>query len=236
MPQPLSFAGDDTALVSAIRAGNGSAKAELFRRYAPQLERFITHLLGHDAELADVLQETFVSAWRSLGALKYPNALRPWLFRIAARTAQKGLRSRTREHWLRGFTDEEDEARNEPRIDPPSAESRRAAHAVYALLERLPDNERLAFELRNIEGRDLAGVAEACNVSLATIKRRLQRAEQNFLLLARDVPALIDWLASGPQCQRLARHSDCAPCVNDSRANGSRANGSRAKPRTTAKG
>jgi RNA polymerase sigma-70 factor (ECF subfamily) len=193
----VPFAGDDAALVSAIRAGSPSAKAELFQRYAPQLERLITHVLGYDSELADVLQETFASALRSLGGLKDPNALRPWLFRIATSTAKKTLRSRSRRRWLRYFTDDEDEARHELRFEPPDPDALQAAREVYVILDRLPVDERLAFALRYINGLELMAVAAACDVSLATVKRRLQRAELTFVAAAKDVPTLVDCMESG---------------------------------------
>lgn len=193
----VPFAGDDATLVSAIRAGNPSAKAELFQRYAPQLERLITHVLGYDSELADVLQETFASALRSLSGLKDPNALRPWLFRIATSTAKKMLRTRTRRRWLRYFTDDDDEARHEPRFEPPDADALQAAREVYLILDRLPVDERLAFALRYINGLELMAVAAACDVSLATVKRRLQRAERSFVAAAKDVPTLVDCMESG---------------------------------------
>jgi RNA polymerase sigma-70 factor (ECF subfamily) len=192
-----SFAGDDAALVNAIRAGNTSAKAELFQRYAPQLESMITHVLGYDSELAGLLQETFASALRSLSGLKDPNALRPWPIRIAALTAKRRLRSRMRRRWLRYFADDEDEARHEPRVDPPDADALRAAREVYAILERLPVNERLVFALRYISGLGLGAVAAASDVSLATVKRRLQRAERRFVAAARNVPTLGDCMESG---------------------------------------
>ena len=193
----VPFAGDDAALVSAIRAGNASAKAELFQRYAPQLERLITHVVGYDSELADLLQETFASALRSIHGLKDANALRPWLFRIAACTAKKALRTRTRRRWLRYFTDDEDEARHEPQVNPPDADALRASREVYAILDRLPVDERLAFALRYINGLELASVAAACDVSLATVKRRLQRAERSFVAAAKAVPILVDCMESG---------------------------------------
>ena len=193
----VPFVGDESALISAIRDGNTSAKAELFRRYAPQLERLITHVLGYDAELADILQETFAAALHSLGGLKDPEALKPWLFSIATRTAKKTLRSRARRRWLRYFKDDDDEARHEPSIEPENPESLRAARAVYAILERLPVDDRLAFTLRHIHELDLAAVATLCGVSLATVKRRLQRAEKRFVAAARKVPTLLDWIERG---------------------------------------
>lgn len=193
----VPFSGDDAALVRGVREGNPSAKAELFNRYAPQLERLITHLLGYDAELADILQETFVSALRSLNSLKDPAALKPWLFTIATLTARRALRSRSRRRWLRFFTDEAEEARYEPRTEPSNEDARRAAREVYAILARFPVDERLPFALRYVNGLELVAVASACNVSLATIKRRLQRAERRFVRAASAVPALADRLESG---------------------------------------
>ncbi|HYQ01140.1 MAG TPA: RNA polymerase sigma factor [Polyangiaceae bacterium] len=193
----VPFSGDDAALVRAVRDGNAAAKAELFHRYAAQLERLITHVLGYDAELADILQETFVAALRSLGSLKDPAALKPWLLTIATLTARKALRSRSRRRWLRYFTDETEEARYEPQVEPPNEESQRAAREVYAILARFPVDERLAFALRYINGLDLTAVASACDVSLATIKRRLQRADRRFVKAAAGAPALADWIESG---------------------------------------
>lgn len=193
----VPFAGDDAALVRAIREGNASAKAELFHRYAPQLERLITHLLGYDAELADILQETFVAALRALDSLKDPGALKPWLCTIATLTARKTLRTRARRRWLRFFTDENEEARYEPKLEPPNEDSQRAAREVYAILARFPVDERLAFALRYVNGLELSTVASACNVSLATIKRRLKLADRRFLKAAAAAPVLADWLESG---------------------------------------
>lgn len=193
----VPFSGDDAALVRGVREGNPSAKAELFHRYAPQLERLITHLLGYDAELADILQETFVSALRSIGSLKDPAALKPWLLTIATLTARKTLRGRSRRRWLRFFSDEAEEARYEPRTDPADEESLGAVREVYAILARFPVDERLPFALRYVSGLELGAVASACNVSLATVKRRLQRAERRFLRAAAGVPALADRIESG---------------------------------------
>ncbi len=193
----VPFVGDEAALVNAIRDGNTSAKAELFRRYAPPLERLITHVLGYDSELADILQETFAAALRSLGGLKDPEALKPWLFSIATRTAKKALRSRARRRWLRYFNDDEDEALHEPSVEPQNPESMRAAREVYAILERLPVDDRLVFALRYIHELELVAVAMLCGVSLSTVKRRLQSAEKRFVAAAMKVPSLVDWIERG---------------------------------------
>ena len=196
---PLAFHGDDGALVTAVKEGHAGAKAALFQRYSSFVERVITHVLGFDAELADILQEVFLNALASIQKLKDPQLLRPWLYQVATLTARKVLRRRSRRKWLRLFVDTDEEARWEienARGDA-SSESRRALFAVYSVLERLPADERISFALRYMEGLELTEVAGACGVSLATIKRRLRRAELRFTKAAGRHPELREWLEGG---------------------------------------
>jgi RNA polymerase sigma-70 factor (ECF subfamily) len=74
---------------------------------------------------------------------------------------------------------------------------REATRATYAILAAMDVDERIAFALRFIDGMELTEVAEACGVSLATIKRRLARAETAFAKRARENPALESWLQGG---------------------------------------
>ena len=86
-----------------------------------------------------------------------------------------------------------------PEVEAPAAadEELEALRRTYAILDELPADERIALALRVIDGMDLADVAAACGVSLATIKRRLQRAEAAFLERARREPSLEGWLEGG---------------------------------------
>ena len=76
-------------------------------------------------------------------------------------------------------------------------EAREALRRAYAILDTLSADDRIAFCLRNIEGMELLDVARACDTSLSTVKRRLERAEHRFLVLARREPALQSWLERG---------------------------------------
>lgn len=198
---PLSFAGDERRLVEALRAGHPGAKAAFFRRYVSRVERIITHVLGYDRELSDILQDVFVSALGSLHTLRDPAALDAWLVQVATRTARKVLRTRTRRSWLRLFSDSEEETRWEPASRAAEAENARAVQAVYALLDRLPTEERIIFALRFIEGMELTETAAASGVSLATVKRKLKRAEQRFAAAASKHPALAEWVEGGSRWQ-----------------------------------
>lgn len=198
---PLGFAGNDTALVEALRAGHPGAKSAFFQQYVGRVERVITHVIGFDSELADILQEVFTLALGSIHTLKDPAALEAWLGRVTTHTARKVLRTRKRRAWLRRFVDSEEEERYEPRAVGFVPEARQAMRAVYQVLDGLPTDERVAFALRFIDGMELTEVATACDVSLATIKRRLARSERRFLSIAARYPALTPWLEGGTRWQ-----------------------------------
>lgn len=198
---PLAFTGDEAALVEALRANHPGAKAAFFQRYVRPVERIITHVIGFDAELADILQEVFVGALASIHSLQDPSALQPWLARVATLTARKVLRGRSRRAWVRRFVDSAEEDRYEPAASGVDVEARRALRSVYTTLNDLPTDERIAFALRFIDGMELTEVAASCHVSLATIKRRLGRAERRFLAIARKYPELAQWIDGGSRWQ-----------------------------------
>jgi RNA polymerase sigma-70 factor (ECF subfamily) len=186
---PLAFTGDEAALVDALRSDHPGAKAAFFQRYVRYVERIITHVIGFDPELADILQEVFVGALASIHSLEDPSALQPWLRSVAARTTRKVLRGRSRRRWLRRFVDSAEEERYEPVFTGVDVEARLAVQAVYTVLADLPTDDRIAFALRFIDGMELTEVADACRVSLNTIKRRLTRAERRFVSKARRYPS-----------------------------------------------
>ena len=199
---PLPFvAADDVALVQGLLADNPGAKLLLFNRYASDVERLVTHLIGLDRELADILQEVFIQALASIRKLRDPAALKPWLMRIAAHSARRAIRNRTRRAWLRFFVDAEEEARTEPIAPGIDPEARETLRAVYAVLKRMPADDRITFALRYIDGMDLTEVAAACSVSLATVKRRLRRSEERFLRAARSHALLERWVQEGSRWQ-----------------------------------
>jgi RNA polymerase sigma-70 factor (ECF subfamily) len=191
---PLGFAGDETALVEALRADHPGAKAAFFQRYVRYVERIITHVVGIDSELADILQEVFINALASIHSLQDPSALQPWLRRVATHTARKVLRGRSRRKWIRRFVDTAEEDRYEPAFSGVALEDRLAAKAVFTILAELPTDDRIAFALRFIDGLELTEVADACQVSLTTIKRRLARAERRFVTRAKRYPELAQWM------------------------------------------
>jgi RNA polymerase sigma-70 factor (ECF subfamily) len=193
---------DAAGLVQAIRAREPRALAELHDRFAGSVLRILRRILGPDRELEDLHHDVFVRALRSIDELREPAALPGWLHAIAVHTAQAAIEQRARRRrWTLSFAPA---ALPEPEPRDPSAglDAREALRAAYWVLDQLPTEERVAFALRYFDGMDLSEVAQAGDVSLATIKRRISRAEEGFRTRARSVPALADLLEGGPRWTR----------------------------------
>ena len=169
----------DAALVVAARADEHWAREALFRRYVTMVNGLSYRLVGRNADLDDLVQESFTEAWCSLGKLETPQAFAAWLGAIVVRTAHKMLRRRRLMTRL-GLR------RSEP-IDPESLISPTAppdVHselvAVYRLIQKLPTDTRIAFVLRRVEGLPVDEIARLLRLSQSTVKRRIADAERQL--------------------------------------------------------
>jgi RNA polymerase sigma-70 factor (ECF subfamily) len=169
--------------------------AVIVERYGPYLERLLGRMVGWDPELPDLLQDVFLQAFLCLGDLKNPAALKGWLGRIAIFTARAWIRKRKlRRGWLRVLAPEELPETNAVVPEPEVIEALQHTHCV---LDALPEDERLAFVLRFVDGMKLREVARLSGVSLSTVKRTLTRAEKRFLAVTRRDPLLYERLRAG---------------------------------------
>ncbi|MBK6847202.1 MAG: RNA polymerase sigma factor [Proteobacteria bacterium] len=181
-------------LLAGLRAREEGALAALFERYGAHVQRVLVRTLGVDAELADLVQEVFVQVLQSVHQVEEAERLKAWITSVAVFTARGWIRARQRRRWL-SFFDPPSHA--EPAAPHADDATREAARSTYRVLERLSVDLRLPFALRYIDGMELTEVAAACEVSLATIKRRLAKAEALFVRLAQREPALRPWLEGG---------------------------------------
>jgi RNA polymerase sigma-70 factor, ECF subfamily len=180
----------DAELVAAVRAGDRPSALELYRRYAADAERMIVRICGFVPEHSDLLHDVFVRVLEGIQSLRDPSVVRSWIMGIAVRRAYEFLRGRKRVPAPLEF----DVADRDRDVDGALAVRR-----AYQLLDRLDHDDRVAFALRRIEGLELSEIVEACGVSLATVKRRIARAEQTFTEMARADSVLSSRLDRRPR-------------------------------------
>jgi RNA polymerase sigma-70 factor (ECF subfamily) len=170
----------DAALVLAARAGEEWAREALFRRYARLALSLAYRILPYDADIDDLVQDSFLYAFERLNGLTNPQAFQAWLSSIVVRTAGKRLRRRKLQIRL-GLRGSEpiDVDQVVSRAAPPDVAAE--LRAVYALLETLPVEERIALVLRRVERLEIPEIAEHMGLSISTVKRRLNAAEAQLM-------------------------------------------------------
>lgn len=164
---------DDAELADALAAGEAWAATATWNKHAPMVFRFVHRALGPTGDAEDVTQEVFVVVFSRAREIRNREALRSFIFSVAVRMLKWELRRRRVRRIFQLSNLGELPDHPVPALD---AESRQALRRFYAILDRLGAEERTAFALRHLEGFKLEEVAEALGTSLATAKRRLQRA------------------------------------------------------------
>ena len=191
---PFPVPESDAALVACLRSDPERGRMVLFDRYAGDVERVLYRLLGSDPDLTDLLHDVFITAMTSIRTLRDDSALRSWLVGVAVHTARHRIRRRRFLRLVRFMAPED---LPDCQATTPSQEVSDALRLTYRLLSRLSTDDRIAFSLRRIDGMSLAAIAEATGVSMSTVKRRVTRAEREFVTLALQYDALRVWLEQG---------------------------------------
>ena len=191
VPRPAQVQPDDATLAIGAAKGDPGAHTAIWDRYSPLVRRVLVRAIGPGSEVEDHVQEVFLRFYRNRAMLRDPAALRSFLFGIALRVAATELRSRRIRSWLRLTRDGVLDDPEAPHTDP---DAREAVARLYAILDRLDANSRLAFVAHYIDGWELTEVAEAFSVSLATVKRRLARVSARVFASAQADKLLVQYL------------------------------------------
>jgi RNA polymerase sigma-70 factor, ECF subfamily len=176
-PVPVGRDTTDAELVRRAQAGDVWAEELLYRRHAEFVTGVCTRLLRHTADAEDTVQDAFVDAFEQLGALREPERFRGWLTRIAVHKAHRRLRRRRLHRWLGLRVSTSEEVLGWYACQSVSPELRAELGQLEQVLGYLPDADRVAWQLRHVEGYQLEEVADLCRCSLTTAKRRITRAD-----------------------------------------------------------
>ena len=170
----------DGRLVPLALAGDPLAQEALYRKHASFAIHLATRIEGSTRDVEDVVHDAFIKALTRLADLTDPQAFRSWLGSIVVHAVRSRLR-RARLMSMLGLSRGADPIEIDSVASCEASPHIRAQLAqIYALLRTLPTDERIAWTLRYVEGNELDIVARLTDCSLATVKRRISRA-QKFL-------------------------------------------------------
>jgi RNA polymerase sigma-70 factor (ECF subfamily) len=150
--------------------------ATLFALYQPWVTAVASRLTGRRADVEDIVQDVFFVCARKLGSISSVADAKPWLRTVTVRVARKRMRLQRWGAWLRSSED----GLTELPYRGVSPEEQAMLQSLYRALGALDVDDRLAWTLRHVEGASLDEVAEACQCSLATAKRRIAKAAQGL--------------------------------------------------------
>jgi len=173
--------GDDVALEQA-RSGNSDAFRVLVERHATAVFRLAYRMTGNETDAEDMVQETFLRAWREIRRFDGRASFGTWLHRICANRTVDFLRARNR--WQPALSPMTEDEEHDPfrglASDEPSPERAARSAEAGAMLEpalaALSEIERTAFVLRHYEGLAIDEVASALGVQPGAARHSIFRA------------------------------------------------------------
>ena len=169
----------DVTVVSRARTGDPDAFRLLVERHSQPIFRVAYRMTGNEHDADDVVQETFLRAYRQLDRFEERANFGTWLHRIAINCALDLLRARGRMDRYYGGDPEDAEMNGTIRSEPEqdrlliSAELR---EQVAAAMERLSGNERTAFVLRHFEGMPVEEIGKTLGIQVNAAKHTIFRA------------------------------------------------------------
>lgn len=168
----------DAQLVALGCKGEQAAFELLYRRHVAFALHLATRIEGSSRDVEDIVHDAFLRAFERINDLSDRGAFKSWLGAIVVHA----VRSRMRRHRLMnllGIGRKSEPVDLDALTSPDASPHTRAQIAqIYALLRTLPADDRISWTLRCVEGHDLDSVAKMTRCSLATVKRRISRAQQ----------------------------------------------------------
>jgi RNA polymerase sigma-70 factor, ECF subfamily len=184
--QPLPANTEEAALVAELQAGSEDAFAYLMSVYRNPVYNIVFHIMGDEAEAADVLQNVFVKIIRGVKQFRQGSSLKTWIYRIAVHEALNYRRSWFRRRRREPFSldDEHDQGirtakctRNEE--DPYEfVKQQERQEMIGKALDSLAEPYRTAVILRELESLSYEEIGEVLGIAEGTVKSRLKRGRE----------------------------------------------------------
>ncbi len=169
---PLLRLQSDERLIALVRRGNHGAFEVLVARYQSRLLAFCRHMLGSREDAEDVLQEVFAAAFNAILADDRPINARPWLYRIARNRSLNHLR---RQQPI-GVDSMDVHLADHGTTTADKVHKREEFRELIADVQDLPETQRTALLLREIDALSYEQIAEAMETTIPSVKSLLVRA------------------------------------------------------------
>ena len=173
-------------LVEQLKRGEEAAFKTIVDTYQNMVYNTCLSIVKSEEDAEDLTQEVFVQVYQSIGSFKGESKLSTWLYRIATTKSLDHERKKKRKKRF-GFVKSifGDDAQIE--VNPPDfhhpgvvLDQKENAATLFKAIEKLPDNQRIAFILNKIEGLSYQEISQVMETSVSAIESLLHRAKNNL--------------------------------------------------------
>lgn len=176
---------DESKLITQAQKGDIQAYNSLVLHYQDMVYNLAYRIMGEPASAADATQEAFISAYKSINHFR-GGSFKSWLLRIVTNACYDELRYRKRrpQSSLDEITEDNESSallESEKAVGPEEySQQTELVQAIENCLEDLPEDQRVATVLCDVEGYDYSEIADIMSTSLGTVKSRISRARSKL--------------------------------------------------------
>ena len=183
---------DEKQLITDLQNGSESAFRRLVELFQDKVFNTVVSILQNSEEAEDVSQEVFIEIYESVRKFRGDSKLSTWIYRIATTKALEVYRKKRaskRFAFLTSLFGDDDEIVHHPvSFEHPGVvlENKERAGILFKHINQLPDNQKVAFTLCNVEGLSYHEITEVMQMSLSSVESLLFRAKTNLRKTLKD--------------------------------------------------
>ena len=177
---------DERTLVEQLKQGDENAFRTIVSTWQDMVYNTALGILQSAEDAEDVSQEVFVQVYESIHTFKGESKFSTWLYRITTSKALDHIRRKKRKKRF-AFVQQLFGENNEIIIQPPDfnhpgvvLDNKESAAALFRAIEKLPDNQKIAFVLNKVEGLNYQEISEIMKTTVSSVESLLHRAKTNL--------------------------------------------------------
>ena len=184
---------EEKQLLQGLQSRQESAFRYLVDSYQTKVYNTVLTIVQNPEEAEDVVQEVFMEVYESVEKFRGDSKLSSWVYRIATTKALEAYRKRKTQKRWGGFLSSLFGESNEVVHDPADfvhpgvlLENKERSTILFKAINKLADNQKIAFTLHHVEGLSYHEITEVMQLSLSSVESLLFRAKSNLRILLKD--------------------------------------------------
>ncbi len=183
---------DERTLVEQLKSGDQAAFKTIVDTWQNMVYNTALGIMQHAEDAEDITQEVFSQVYQSIHGFKGDSKFSTWLYRITSSKALDHLRRSRRKKrfaFLTRLIGENNETmENPPDFHHPGVvlDNKEQAAVLFKAIEKLPDNQRIAFTLNKVEGLSYQEISEVMDTTVSSVESLLHRAKSNLRKWLKD--------------------------------------------------